>query len=193
MEFKNNHTVKPIVLAISICISLIAGIFIGSNLNQSSNNDISNTNSENNYNQEDASLNNTSSVKNIKVGDTVKVNTDNGDFEIKIDNMKKSNWYDGSDKNCFVGLLECEVNNINFYDQYNPDGLWTEQYLVVTDQNSYLADNWNTGRDDGVYHALEQVPKGTKSKIAIPYVFTKESKSVKININNQYYVSLDIK
>ena len=107
--------------------------------------------------------------------------------------MKKSDWYDGSDKNCFVGLLECEVNNINFYDEWNPDGLWTEHYLVVTDQKNYLADNWNTGGDDGEYHALEQVPKGTRSKIAIPYVFTKESESAKININDQYCVSLDIK
>lgn len=160
MESKNKHTVKPIVLAISICVSLILGIFIGSNLNQSSNNDILSKNSENNSKQEkDVSVNNTSSIKEIKVGDTVKVNTDNGDFEIKIDNLKKSDWYDGSDKNCFVGLLECEVNNINFYDEWNPDGLWTEHYLVVTDQKNYLADNWNTGGDDGEYHALEQVPK----------------------------------
>lgn len=40
MESKNKYTIKPIVLVISICLSLITGILIGDNLNENSSEDI---------------------------------------------------------------------------------------------------------------------------------------------------------
>lgn len=133
----------------------------------------------------------------INPGKTVDVKTEVGDLKVDIEGISKSGWnsFDTSiDKGDDVFLLKCLVENVSYNDEYNPGFISLNICVSVQDESGILIQPYGTAYDTGSYiagaGAFFQLPQGAKSKVAIPYVISKNTSRVLVTIasnDNKYY------
>lgn len=154
----------------------------------------------------------------INLGETVAVKTDNGDINISIDKIEKSNWNktkdqlgSGIEDGYDVFLLDCTMENISYKsDAYttNPDGsqtpitlIYTNGFMAVEDNNGILTNPHSIGFDNGSYRSSAggsiELDQGRKIKIAMPYMMPNDTSHILVDIvgvdDKIYELAVEIK
>ncbi len=131
----------------------------------------------------------------ISIGDNVTVNTQYGKVELCIDEFTKSTEPDKDVKNGdFVELLRYKLHNISFDDGGGYVAL--KDIITVKGMDGYNIDPYDCQWEDGSQYAIDsymiELPKGQSKRTACPYILSKDTKMVYLEIGNQYDMILKV-
>lgn len=133
-------------------------------------------------------------VKVLGVGEKVNVDTKCGEVAVSIDGYKfRIN--EGDEKE---GDLLCQVENIDYDDEYNPGYLGVDRFLTVIGEDGYTIDESNTAygyTTDGYENStgFEEMSKGEKKRLAVAYRQTQEMDMIKVLVGDKYECYVPVK
>lgn len=133
-------------------------------------------------------------IKEITIDDTMEVHTEYGDYSLKIDALRKSDWLsrsDPEDTDRSVILLEMDMKNTSYEDPYNTS-LFIDNQIIAFDNNNYVVESWGSSYDDGSYERSPKLITGANYKLVVPYVVNNECDSMTFVFNNEYKITLPI-
>lgn len=125
---------------------------------------------------------------NAKVGETLLIETDYGDFTIAIQGASMHDW-NSSGKSDVISV-RCDVENLSFKGEYL-DHDWEDWYIddcgimKVLDSDGYSLDFFGiSGVSDGKYATAEAIDIGEKTRISMPYISDGNDVYVTVKIND---------
>lgn len=136
-------------------------------------------------------------AKRIKTGETVKVDTECGSFEIMAVSAARTTWYDESDDIEAIAV-RFEINNINYagkYDEGYLDGytLSKNGHLTVSASDGFKADYYDiSGPSDGQWAVSKDTFVSEKARVSYPYLVPSGTKEIIVNVNGQYEIPVEI-
>ena len=137
-------------------------------------------------------------MKPISLGETVSVSTANGNFEISIDNVHKTDMYDDS-PDTYAASIQCVINNISYSSKLYPNTIngydvsEVNNYIQLTDLTDSAFPFYSiSGPTDGSYAVGHKLPIGGKAKESYPFLVPANTSEVCIIINNEYKLTTTI-
>lgn len=130
----------------------------------------------------------------ISIGDNVTVNTQYGKVELCIDEFTKSKEPDKDVKNGdFVELLRYKLHNISFDDG---GFVSLKNIITVKGMDGYNIEPYDCIWEDGSQYKIDsymiELSKGQSKKTACPYILSKDTKMVYLEIGSKYDMILNV-
>ncbi|MGN0962272.1 MAG: hypothetical protein ACI4PP_01690 [Clostridia bacterium] len=135
---------------------------------------------------------------NLAPGESVTIHTDNGDLEISVIEAVFYEETDDDSEICPISI-RCEVHNISFSDEYAHSDF--EAYMmdyngimIVKDSSGYSLEFYNlSGPSDGKYAIDKSLQIGEKARVAYLYHGDPKEKTVTVELNGEYQITLNVK
>ena len=196
---------KKILLIILLCIAVFAFAGCGNDKDLPTGTASSDFNSEENGSDTDdtedkdseSGSTETKEGDNLAPGETVTIHTDNGDLEISvIEAVFYEDAYDDSETRPIS--IRCEVHNVSFSDEYAGSDfeaymMYNDGIMIVKDSSGYSLEYYNlSGPSDGKYAIDKSLQIGEKARVAYLYHGDPKEKTVTVELNGEYQITLDV-
>ena len=120
------------------------------------------------------------------LGDSVEIQTTEGNFDIKVQNVHTVDWK-VKNEGMKVVTIQAEVENISFSDLYEDEISnyeITRSGVVLLDDEGFVLEFYDiSGGNDGKYEVGAYTDIGSKKRVSIPFLVPEECNTVSVSVD----------
>ena len=120
------------------------------------------------------------------LGDSVEIQTTEGNFDIKVQNVHTVDWK-VKNEGMKVVTVQAEVENISFSDLYEDEISNYEiarSGVVLLDDEGFVLEFYDiSGGNDGKYEVGAYTDIGSKKRVSIPFLVPEECNTVSVSVD----------
>ena len=120
------------------------------------------------------------------LGDSVEIQTTEGNFDIKVQNVHTVDWK-VKNEGMKVVTVQAEVENISFSDLYEDEISNYEiarSGVVLLDDEGFVLEFYDiSGGNDGKYEVGAHTDIGSKKRVSIPFLVPEECNTVSVSVD----------
>ena len=120
------------------------------------------------------------------LGDSVEIQTTEGNFDIKVQNVHTVDWK-VKNEGMKVVTIQAEVENISFSDLYEDEISNYEiarSGVVLLDDEGFVLEFYDiSGGNDGKYEVGAYTDIGSKKRVSIPFLVPEECNTVSVSVD----------
>lgn len=134
----------------------------------------------------------------IQIGEAVPLSCEYGDIKLCVEGAENTDWAypDNETAGHKVVVLLCTVENISYFDEWNPDFVDSNYFVSVKDSDGY---NIETDSSGSIYKIYNEAPsgcmtlrEGEKGRFAIPYCVPIDETTLTISLCGEYTLTVNI-